>query len=336
MLKLINEITKYDTKKIRKEIDNYLAYIKWEKNIKKNLFYKKRIDNIYEWILDLLDIYNKVKYKGSIYLLTKEIENIKYIYISILNLEKEKNIKLPEILKTILNENIKNIEINNKINVFKDIELIKLLFIKKWLISKDFNRYDFSFKNIKKKVKYDLFLDIEYLLKDDNNLLDFLIWQNVTTIHNRNTYDYEEAIKRIKKDFLYQMNIYILDNKLHINTVQKDISQHIKNFNIKFWYKILKRYIMDFIYYCYFFKDVPNIEIVNEINSELLFKIETSIMNDYYIIAEDNIDLYNFLQQNLIIMFKYWITWNFDEELYIINNKNDKNLINFFQYRIYD
>lgn len=340
MLKNIEHIINYEWSSLKNDIDEYILFL-LNKDIKKtinkdNFFYNEKNYTIWDYMVWIFDLYKLSKYKWWIYFLTNNIENIYYLYSQIYKYSKI--LKLPTLIVNLLQENIKSYKLNKKINVFKDSEYIKLLFIKDEI----YKINDFSILNIEYIIKEDksilnIFdLDINKLLNNKTDVIELLLTRNVTTVYNRTEYNLLESLTRIKKSFQKELMNFLYINNISFKN-EKDISFIVKNietFLIFFWKKELKKYINDFIYYLYNNKNLHKVEIVWEIN-KLLTELEISILEDFYIIAESNWELYSFIQHYLIIILKKGVIWNFDENTYIDLNKLKWEIKDFFNYRIY-
>jgi hypothetical protein len=110
------------------------------------------------------------------------------------------NIELPTILKKELINNIRSFENNKKINIFKDMKSISYILIQE----KFFNKEDFS---------------EEYLYgeKESINELENItfFFRNVTTLFDRQNYDINEAIFRLKRDFQKELYNFIIKNNIN-------------------------------------------------------------------------------------------------------------------------
>ena len=338
MLKQIEKISKYSTKNLTLDIKEFLSYL-WElktnNNTKlnvNNFFYNDENISYADNLVEIFNMYNLSKRYGGIYFLTNNIENIVYMYSEIVN-----TITLPKFLKEILLENIKSFKINGKINVFKEIEYIKYIFIKDNIFKKN----DFSKLNIEIIIKEDKNIinafDLD-LLKVINNktLLHSLISRNVTTVYNRKSYEIHEAIKRIKKDFQSSLiNFIFLNNYDYKNDLSlENILQYMNTFLYSFWKNIIKYYINDYIYYLANYKHMHKIEILAEVN-HLLIEIEWNILEDYNIIIDDNNEIYDYMKNYFIKLIKEGVIWKNKENTYIDKNHYTNKLKDLFNYRIY-
>jgi len=316
-MEIISNIIKNKKHIIKKDILEYIHFVKSSKlKIKKNnIFYidsKKSWDNF----IQLFNIYNIANNLWWIYFLTKNIDNIYFLYKNIID-----NFKLPKILEKELSNNIKSFDNNNKLNVFKDIKSISYLLIKEWFFKKE----DFS-----EKFLYDDFDNITNI----KNIT--LFFREVTTIFDRTTYEMDEAIFRLKRD--YQKEIYNFILEKNINFLEKENNKidyqlmYIDFLDI-FTEKVLKKYVYDYIYYLNFFKKIHYIDIISYINSFLLY-FENNILEDYYIISDDNNSvIIDFLTNNLIKILKENLK---NQKNYFIKKEysNDK-IKDLFYYHIY-
>lgn len=335
MLKVIENIIWYKKEKFKLDFKKYIEYInnnENNKNIKNNFFYKKS-NKKGDQMIQLFNIYNISQNYWWIYFLTNNIDLICELYKEMIE-----KVSMPILIKNYLMHNIKSYKINWKINVFKDIEYIKYLYIKENILSEN----DFSELNIDIIINEDknilnVFNINSLKLLNNSVLLQQLIYRNVTTVYDRKEYDIKEAIKRIKRDyqkeiinFTYINNYNYLEDKDIINITNKMIY-----FIYNFWNTILYKYINDYIYYLHVYKNMYKVEIINEIN-HLLLEIESDILEDYYIISDDNDEIYDFMKNYFIKIIKDSIVWKKMENTYIWSNKYKEKIKYFYDYQIFN
>jgi len=332
MLKYIDKIVKYNN--LRNDISHYINFLTKKENLTKNNIFDWNIKDKKEWLLNLLNIYDVAKWRWGIYFLTNNIENIFFLYKKILR--KKDFFELPEIILNFLKENILSYESNKKINVIKDIDFLKYFLLQIWYITSIKEQEILKYKIVKNNVLLpNLDFSLDKLNELNPSILELFFYRNETTIYNRTEYQKKEAIKRIKRDFqelLINYN-YINNIDLKSNDIEYIIT-HIENITKLFWKNIINYYLSDLIYYLSRNKEILNIEILSEINNFLL-ELENNLLEDYYIIDDENKSINYYIQNNFISIIKNNIIWEIDENIYIDYRKISEEIKLFFSYRIY-